>query len=324
MPSAMARKPKDGSKSVPRRTFAAIGLCWTAIMLLFAISANRWVKDETVQLALTQARSFFRMIVDMRTWCASHGGVYAPVTPDTQPNPYLDVPNRDIALDDGRTLTLINPAFMTRQLSMITSKQNDIRFHITSRNPIRPGNRPDPWERNALQTFEKKDAEYSEWILPESGPNELRYMAPLWTQESCLPCHAKQGYRAGELRGGIRVSIPADAFLEARDRTLRKLHGVFFTLWFLGAVGIYFSYRETVADAAKREQLIERLQSALREIRTLKGILPICSSCKKIRKDSGSWEQVEKYISEHSDALFSHGICPECAKKLYPDFADKI
>ena len=71
---------------------------------------------------------------------------------------------------------------------------------------------------------------------------------------------------------------------------------------------------------ADRENLITKLQDALAKIRTLRGIIPICSSCKKIRDDKGYWNQIENYIKEHSDADFSHGICPECAKKLYPEF----
>jgi hypothetical protein len=64
---------------------------------------------------------------------------------------------------------------------------------------------------------------------------------------------------------------------------------------------------------------ISRLQEALNDIKTLKGFLPICANCKKIRDDQGYWNQVEKYISDHSEAKFTHGICPKCAKKLYPD-----
>lgn len=62
------------------------------------------------------------------------------------------------------------------------------------------------------------------------------------------------------------------------------------------------------------------LELALGEVNTLQGFLPICVSCKKIRDDKGYWKQIEKYIEEHSEAQFSHGICPECAKKLYPDY----
>jgi hypothetical protein len=70
----------------------------------------------------------------------------------------------------------------------------------------------------------------------------------------------------------------------------------------------------------ERDKLVAELQQALATIRTLHGILPICSSCKKIRDDEGSWKQIEVYISEHADVEFSHGICSECAEKLYPDY----
>ncbi len=69
----------------------------------------------------------------------------------------------------------------------------------------------------------------------------------------------------------------------------------------------------------ERETLIKELQAALAQVKTLGGLLPICSSCKKIRDDRGYWNQIEEYIQQHSYADFSHGICPECAEKLYPD-----
>jgi DNA-binding response OmpR family regulator len=65
----------------------------------------------------------------------------------------------------------------------------------------------------------------------------------------------------------------------------------------------------------EQQKLISELQEALAEIKTLKGFIPICASCKKIRDDEGYWNQLETYISEHTDAVFSHGICPECAEK---------
>ena len=69
----------------------------------------------------------------------------------------------------------------------------------------------------------------------------------------------------------------------------------------------------------EKSVVIAELKKALEEIKTLSGFLPICASCKKIRDDQGYWNQIEVYISEHSEAEFSHGICPECAQKLYPD-----
>jgi AmiR/NasT family two-component response regulator len=72
-------------------------------------------------------------------------------------------------------------------------------------------------------------------------------------------------------------------------------------------------------DLMELRRLNAELQDALAKVRTLSGLLPICSSCKKIRDDEGYWNQLEAYIQEHSNAVFSHGLCPECAKKLYPE-----
>jgi AmiR/NasT family two-component response regulator len=76
---------------------------------------------------------------------------------------------------------------------------------------------------------------------------------------------------------------------------------------------------ELQAGNEARERLILELQDTLDQVKTLRGLLPICSSCKRVRDDAGYWSQLEVYIQEHSEAVFSHGLCPECAKKLYPE-----
>jgi PAS domain S-box-containing protein len=91
-----------------------------------------------------------------------------------------------------------------------------------------------------------------------------------------------------------------------------------------GAVLIFRDVSQEVQAQQAREELIAELQEALDKVKTLSGLLPICSSCKKIRDDQGYWQQVEVYIQDHSDAEFSHGICPDCARKLYPDLFDRI
>jgi methyl-accepting chemotaxis protein len=94
----------------------------------------------------------------------------------------------------------------------------------------------------------------------------------------------------------------------------------------VGELARVFNEMMESRNRAEREQarLIEELRRTLGEVKTLRGFLPICSSCKKIRRDQGSWQQIESYIREHSDAEFSHGLCPECAKALYPEYWDRI
>ncbi len=117
-------------------------------------------------------------------------------------------------------------------------------------------------------------------------------------------------------------------FISALDETIDKVKG-----FKAGAVDYItkpiepeevFARIETHLSLRQLQQEMEKtnaaLQEAFDEIKILRGILPICSSCKKIRNDEGIWQQMELYISEHSEVIFSHGMCKECAVKLYPEF----
>jgi PAS domain S-box-containing protein len=95
--------------------------------------------------------------------------------------------------------------------------------------------------------------------------------------------------------------------------------------------GIFSGRRGSNRDITERKQLekdrddlIIELQQALSNVKKLSGFLPICAACKKIRDDTGYWNEIERYISEHSETQFTHGICPECMRKLYPEIADEI
>lgn len=313
------------SKFTITNIFILIAIFWTAVVLILGYNASVWVKNRGHQMTLNQARSFFNFILTTRYWNASHGSVYVPVTNETEPNPFLKIPNRDIVDENGKQLTIVNPAYMTRQLSELAFKRNDITFHITSQKPIRPENKPYPWEEKALQSFAAKEKdEYFEWADFLIDGKEFRYMAPLWVEDACLKCHAEQGYKLGELRGGISVSIPGTDILRVINHTIWGIELVFLGVWLLGCLGLYIAYKKINSDITNRDILIEELEAALNEIRTLRGVIPICASCKKILTDSGSWQQLEKYIHEHSEAKFTHGICPDCMKLHYGANSDNI
>jgi hypothetical protein len=87
-----------------------------------------------------------------------------------------------------------------------------------------------------------------------------------------------------------------------------------FAIWVTAILGL-----ERKTAEARREEAVREREKALEDLKILRGFLPICASCKRIRDDEGYWTQIETYIRNHSEADFSHGICPECAKKLYPD-----
>jgi hypothetical protein len=90
-----------------------------------------------------------------------------------------------------------------------------------------------------------------------------------------------------------------------------------------GAVLVLRDITERRRADQERDRLLNELQSAMAQVKTLSGMLPICASCKKIRDDQGRWEGLETYVEAHSEAAFSHSLCPECVKQYYPEFASE-
>lgn len=182
-------------------------------MLLFisAIFLGIYLRTNTLLLDTVrdQAVSYFDLIVQTRLWNAQYGGVYVEKRGDIYQNHYIKEVGiePDIRCENGRILTMRNPALMTKEISKITGTKSGVRFHITSLKPINPDNTPDSFERNALQQFESGTREV--WKVDRTSASHMfRYMAPLKVEQSCLPCHERQGYRTGDIRGGISVTIP--------------------------------------------------------------------------------------------------------------------
>jgi hypothetical protein len=294
-----------------------IGVIWTLVIGTFCFWSVKNVYFHTKELSLNQARAFFQEIVTTRRWNSEHGGVYVPVTKNTQPNPYLDINDRTIKTVDGKILVKINAAYMTRQISEITLKKNLFWFHITSATPIRPANVADKWETGVLKKFSTGLKEFGEFIDTDDGETLYRYMAPLWVEESCLKCHAKYGSKNGDLRGGISVNMKAGSTTALRYNQIKSLIIINGIIWIIGIIGLFFASRSLMKEERKRENVIIDLKKALEEVKSLSGLLPICSSCKKIRDDKGYWNQIESYIEEHSGAHFSHGMCENCSDELY-------
>ena len=149
---------------------AVLLILWT-VFLVFMFQRETALEEKRLRdIALSQARALFNQVVDVRDWNSRHGGVYVPVTPETPPNPWLDVPNRDETTLSGRRLTLMNPAYMTRQLAELTRQRRGIGMHLTSRNPLRPENGPRrPGSATALAAFERGEREQVEFARDAGG-----------------------------------------------------------------------------------------------------------------------------------------------------------
>lgn len=238
-----------------RNLFAAAALAWTAVCAVFLILEESDQRAFVAANALSAARASFEKDIAFRRWAAKHGGVYVPITKETPPNPYLQIPERDITTPAGVPLTRMNPAYMTRQVYEISQLQPGApQGHITSLDPIRPENAPDAWEKTVLEKFEKGIREFSEF-QDIKGKSYFRYMRSLETEQPCLKCHAAQGYRQGDVRGGISVSIPMEQINRSEYRSTLFHVLIIAVLWLIGLAGLWFSHRKiSAASRALRDK----------------------------------------------------------------------
>lgn len=243
--------------------------CWVVL-----IGGILWwqIAEETQSIykhSSIEAVASFNKDLAYRRWSASHGGTYVPVTDETLPNPYLaHIEDRDILSLSGKKLTLINPAYMTRQVFDLAKKQYGVRGHITSLNPIRPENAPDKWEIDALKAFERGEGEVKS-VQNLDGSRYLRLMRPVLTEKRCLKCHAVQGYKEGDLRGGISVSVPLSHYeLIAKNNNFNSVL-TYFLLLLLGLAGLSIGTIILNKRGRERFQVEQSLQENEQKYREL-------------------------------------------------------
>jgi len=227
----------------PTAWFWLLCIGWS-LAVLSSLAWNMFAQTDAIRNhALHDADVYFKKTISFRQWGAEHGGVYVPITKNTPPNPLLSfIPERDIETPSGKKLTMMNPAYMTRQLFELEERALKVRGHLTSLKPLRSENSADEWETKALNAFELGKTEVVE-INDIDGKEHMRVMRPLYVEKACLKCHAQQGYREGEVRGGISISLPMAPFwasAELHTFALRLTHGL---IWFIGITGLALSMK---------------------------------------------------------------------------------
>lgn len=242
-----------------RNTLLAL-LLWTAGVAISLLWSNQTLQQQSLALAKMGALSNINKDMAFRTWAASHGGAYVPPDENTPPNPYLHVPNRDVVTTEGKRLTLMNPAYMLRQIMGEYSRLYGVKGHITSLQLTNPINQPDAWEKAALESFQQGANEAVTTANIDSKPY-LRMIKPFLMEQGCLKCHADTGVKVGEVRGGISASVPLEpiyAASVAQERNIYLFHGI---AWLsgMGLIGLvaWRSKREStaLARAEKAEDL---------------------------------------------------------------------
>jgi hypothetical protein len=190
-------------RPIPYLTRYALTLLipWTLIISVLAGLIIHLNSKATIKQAENEARTYHRLNLHYRAWGARLGGVYASVDKVT-PNPYLNAAGRIVTTTDGRQLTLINPAYMTRMVfdDLNASYPDGVVSKLTSTAPKNPNNVPDEWEKQALASFERGEKQDVSQVISLHGQPYLRLISRFVTEKPCLKCHAQDGYREGDIR----------------------------------------------------------------------------------------------------------------------------
>ncbi|MDH5765073.1 MAG: diguanylate cyclase, partial [Gammaproteobacteria bacterium] len=216
---------------------------WTMSIVASFIWNDNQVRSLIMEQANSELRASFFKDLTFRQWATRHGGVYVPVTEDIQPDPYIDyIPERDVVTPSGRVLTLINPALMVRMFNEIASANSETQGNISSLRPINPINKPDAWETRALEVFENSNEGIEEIteISSIGGEPYLRLIHAMKMAEKCLKCHEHQGYKVGDIAGGVSVSVPLNKLDQAAQEEIIKIGFGHVVLWMFGVVGIVY------------------------------------------------------------------------------------
>ena len=275
---------------------------WTFLILGFIAFGLHVSRQKIEAEARIQLNTIFEQNLVYRRWATNHGGVYVPVTDTFKPNPYLVVNDRDLTVTNGLKLTLVNPAWMIREVFELLNKQSALPIinRLTSRKHLNPANEPDEWEKKALLAFENGRMELSGIEAINSQPY-MRLMKPVITEKGCLKCHGHQGYKVGDIRGGISVSIPMKPYYDELSVEKRSVIASYLAFWAIGMGFIFFFTRKVsrqqekiiaskndlenknaeltlifqVSSAAGRTMDLERLLADILEVIMLTGVFSV-------------------------------------------------
>jgi PAS domain S-box-containing protein len=283
-----------------RRYIWALAGFWTfaiAVVLTLRLFDER---NQAIDIAQSEAAGAWQKEAAVIRWAADSGTIYVPVTDKTQPDPNLAyLPERDVSTKSGRELTAISPPTIMDQVHALSRGHSGFRGHIASLTPIRPDNAPDQWEKWALEAFARGASEESTEEAID-GHTYFRLMRPLLIDQSCMHCHAEQGYKVGDMRGGLTISVPMDPILEKqRKETFHRILG-YGGIWILGLCGIALMsrhLREQISSRAAAEQRLREAHDML-EQRVAERTAELAEANRKLQDEIVDRRQAEQWLLE--------------------------
>ena len=216
-------------------------------------------KKITMDTVTNIARASFNKDQAYRQWATSHGGVYVKPTQKTPPSPWMaHLPKRDVETTNGEKLTLMNPAYMLREMMQDYSTLYGIKGRIVGIVYLNEKNKADDWEADAIRSFEKGKNE----VLELTGSDEteyLRLMKPMVMNQKCQKCHGHLGFENGSVRGGVSVSVPMKKYRNYENKSIRNIFVTHLIIWLFGILAIVIISISSIRHLRNREKDLEEI-----------------------------------------------------------------
>jgi len=240
--------------------FILILIFWSTLLFIslwFNISSQ---KTKTIDIVTNIAQSNFNKDLAFRLWATSHGGVYVQPSETTPPSPWLShLKDRDVVTTDGKKLTLMNPAYMLRQMMDGYSKLYGIKGKIAGIVYLNPQNEANKYEAAVIRKFEKGIKEVSE--LSGEGDGEFFNLSlPLFMEEGCQKCHGHLGFKNGEVRGSVGITVPMLPYRDIEFDLIQRISITHFFVWFFGLFGLLFVKNKTKISLIEKEEYLKEIE----------------------------------------------------------------
>ncbi len=263
----MTKVAQTGLTHIPIGRFMLAGMLLWTIIVGYSLAWNAiQVENQVEYLAKKEAIANWNKDLAFRRWATLHGGLYVKPDERTPPNPYLThLPERDVVTTDGMELTLMNPAYMLRQIAEEFEDLYGVKGSISGLRPLNPDNMADEWEQEAISRFKQGEEEIIS-ITEINGEPHLRLMRPMMMDKGCLKCHEILNFKAGDIGGGISVSIPLTPYKKAAKRTIWQIISTHSFVWLLGMLFIFYVVqrgKQYEAERTRHEQAIKNIATGV-------------------------------------------------------------
>ena len=238
-----------------------VGLCWTLLL------AGAWwylacEHRSSLMAALAKgAQEELAGKLRLLEWAVKHQGVYIRPSPEVEPSPYVEPGQRRVRTTGGEQLIFLPPCQLVRQVARRSMLSDELEVRLTALSPVNPANRPDPWERRALETLARGGKVPPQFATLHGRP-VLRLIRPLVVTAECLHCHQEQKYRPGQIRGGISLKVRLDSFDSFFTHyRLAVLLGMV-SLWILGLLGLWVASARLGRYLQERDRVMAELAAS--------------------------------------------------------------